>query len=84
MDGCHSKATVMVGIDYMKLPNLAQLQNFHQDLNYTGVIADGWDDPVNLVPVALLVFCLVTAGVPREALAVWVLLNTALIHPMDL
>ena len=71
-------------IDYMKLPNLAQLQNFQQDLNYTGVIADGWDDPVNLVPVVLLLLCLATVGAPRGALATWVLLNTALIHPMDL
>lgn len=71
-------------IDYMKLPNLAQLQDLHQDLNYTGVITDGWDDPVNLVPVALLLLCLATAGAPRGPLSAWVLLNTALIHPMDL
>lgn len=74
----------MAAIDYLKLPNLARLQNFSQDLDYVGVIAEGWDDPVNLVPLALLAFCLVTVGVPRGPLAVWVLLNTALIHPMDL
>lgn len=74
----------MEGMDYMKLPNLAQLQSFQQDLNYTGVIAEGWDDPVNLVPLGLLVFCLLTVGAPRGPLSVWVLLNAALIHPMDL
>ena len=74
----------MATVDYLKLPNLAQVQNFSQDLNYTGVIADDWDDPVNAVPVALLVLCLVTVGVPRGAMATWVLLNTVLIHPMDL
>lgn len=74
----------MAAVDYLKLPNLAQLQNFSQDLNYVGVTAEGWDDPVNLVPLALLVLCLATVGVPRGPLAVWVLLNTAIIHPMDL
>ena len=76
--------SLMPGVDYTKLPNLAQLQSFQRDLNYTGVIAEGWNDPVNVVPLGLLLFCLLTVGVPRGALSVWVLLNTALIHPMDL
>lgn len=71
-------------MDYTKLPNLARLEGFQRELNYTGFVADDWDDPVNLVPVALLVLCLTTVGTPRGALAAWVLLNTALIHPMDL
>ena len=74
----------MATVDYVKLPNLAQLQDFNRDLNYTGIISDDWDDPVNAVPVALLLLCLATAGVPRGWLAVWVLVNTVLIHPMDL
>ena len=74
----------MAGIDYTKLPNVAQLQNFSRDLNYEGMVAAGWDDPVNVIPLALLLFCLVTVGAPRGPLALWVLLNTAIIHPMDL
>ena len=74
----------MAAVDYLKLPNLAQLSNFSRDLDYVGVTAEGWDDPVNLIPVALLLLCLVTAGAPRGPLAVWVLLNAAIIHPMDL
>ena len=74
----------MPEIEYSKLPNLARLDNFTRDLDYSGVTSEGWDDPVNIVPLALLLFCLVTVGVPRGPLALWVLLNAALIHPMDL
>lgn len=74
----------MAEIDYMKLPNLASLQNFSRDLNYSGVTSEGWDDPFNILPLGLLVLCLATVGLPRSLLAFWVLLNTALIHPMDL
>ena len=52
----------MVEIDYMKLPNLRQLQNFTWDLNYSGMTAEGWDDPVNIVPLFILPFSLVTVG----------------------
>lgn len=74
----------MATIDYMKLPNLVQLQNFSRDLQYQGLTSGDLDDPVNIVPLAILVFCLITVGAPRGLLAVWVLLNIAIIHPMDL
>ena len=74
----------MAAIQYSQLPNLARLENFTRDVDYSGVVYDGWDDPVNLVSLGLLLLCMGTVGLPRGPLAAWVLLNTALIHPMDL
>lgn len=68
----------------MIYPNLAKLENFDCDLNYTGIILDGWNDPVNLVPLALLALCLWCGAPGMGFQAWWVLINTAIIHPMDL
>lgn len=65
-------------------PNLAHLETFSRDLNYTGVPLDGWIHPMTFVPLVLTVFALVTAGRPRGFLSCWALLNFSLIHPMDL
>lgn len=64
-------------------PNLAALKHFDRDLNYTGIISDGWDDPLNLFPCVLLVLCLF-CGLPNGFQAVWALVNTVIFHPMDL
>ena len=63
-------------------PNLAGVEGFDRDLNYTGIILEDWNDPLNLVPLALAALCL-WSGRPRGALGWWALLNCVLIHPMD-
>ncbi len=70
-------------MSHMIYPNLAKVPHFERDLNYTGVILDGWDDPVNALPLVLLAVCLWWGGLPRGWEAWWVLFNTVLIHPMD-
>lgn len=70
-------------MSHLAYPNLALIKNFNRDLNYTGFIVDGWDDPCNLVYVVLLILCLWT-GVPKTLLGWWVFVNTVIIHPMDL
>ena len=69
-------------MSYKDYPNLAHLEAFSRDLNYTGFIADDWDDPVNIIPVVLSLLCLLS-GVPTSFQAWWALINAALIHPMD-
>lgn len=64
-------------------PNLARVERFQRDLNYTGLVADGWNDPINALPL-LLASLLLLNGRPRGFMAWWVLINTALIHPMDM
>ncbi len=64
-------------------PNLAGLSNFDRDLNYTGIITDGWDDPVNVIPLILLALCLY-CGLPNGFVSIWALVNTFIFHPMDL
>ncbi|XP_064392725.1 uncharacterized protein LOC135340335 [Halichondria panicea] len=63
-------------------PNLAALSKFDRDLNYTGIISEGWDDPLNLVPVVLLVLCLY-CGLPSGFQSIWALSNAVIFHPMD-
>lgn len=63
--------------------NLAKVQGFERDLNYTGIIFDKWNDPLNLVPVVLSVVCLLN-GLPSGFQAWWVFVNFAIFHPMDL
>ncbi|XP_064392724.1 uncharacterized protein LOC135340333 isoform X3 [Halichondria panicea] len=63
-------------------PNLAALSNFDRDLNYTGIVTEGWDDPLNLVPVVLLVLCLY-CGLPSGFQSIWALSNAVIFHPMD-
>lgn len=70
-------------MSHLIYPNLAKVDGFDRDLNYTGIITDGWNDPVNLVPVILLVVCL-WCGLPNGFLSWWALFNAAIIHPMDL
>ncbi|XP_003385787.1 PREDICTED: 3-beta-hydroxysteroid-Delta(8),Delta(7)-isomerase-like [Amphimedon queenslandica] len=65
-------------------PNLAHLETFSRDLNYTGVPLDGWIHPMTFVPIVLSVIAFITVGRPRGFLSYWALLNFALIHPMDL
>ena len=65
-------------------PNLAHLETFSRDLNYTGVPLDGWIHPMTFVPIVLSVIAVLTVGKPRGFLSYWALLNFALIHPMDL
>lgn len=71
-------------MSHMIYPNLAVLENFNQDLNYTGIISEGWNAKWNLFPLALLVLCLTVSGVPRGFQSWWALVNTAIFHPMDL
>ena len=61
-------------------PNLAHFDDIGTDLNYTGLIIDGWDHPVNLVPVVMFVLLLLQ-GLPRSFTALWVMLNCCIIHP---
>ena len=71
-------------MSHMVYPNLAEVEGFSRDLNYTGVIAEGWDDPLNLAFLTLLALCL-ACGLPGSSFhAWWALLNAAIIHPMDL
>lgn len=45
--------------------------------------AEDIEDPVNLIPVVLILFCFVWSGLPRGkhcALAWWVLINGCIIH----
>ena len=58
-------------------------------VNKTSVVAtikyflEDLDDPVNIIPVALLLFCFVFYGVPRgqhKGLAWWALFNGCIIH----
>jgi len=39
-----------MSMSHMEYPNLAQVGGFNRDLNYTGIILDGWNDPWNLFP----------------------------------
>ena len=64
-------------------PNLARVEQFQRDLNYTGMVAEGWNDPINVLPL-LLTSLLLLNGRPRGFMSWWVLINTAIIHPMDL
>jgi len=64
--------------------NLAKVQGFDRDLNYTGIILDNWNDPLNLIPVGLCVLCLLTGGLPNGFQAWWAFVNTVIFHPMDL
>ncbi|XP_065891805.1 uncharacterized protein [Dysidea avara] len=61
-------------------PNLAHLDTFPSDLNYTGFVIDGWDHPINLVPIITILVCVMFGGAPRSLLSVWVLINAAFIH----
>jgi len=45
-----------------------------------GIIIDGWDHPVNLVPIVVMLVCFMFGGLPRGPLSVWVLINAAFIH----
>lgn len=64
--------------------NLAKVKDFDRDLNYTGIIVDNWDDPLNLVPVILCILCLLINGRPQSFQAWWAFVNTVIFHPMDL
>ena len=73
-------------MSHLIYPNLAKIKSFDRDLNYTGIIADDWNDPVNLIPPVLLLITLCAGGLPngKGFLAWWALINAVLIHPMDL
>ena len=60
--------------------NLAHLDDIGTDLNYTGIVLDNWDHPVNLIPVAMVILYLIM-GIPRSLLGLWVLINGCVIHP---
>ena len=66
-------------------PNLAHLETFDRDLDYSGIPLEGWAHPSCLIPPVLLTVALLTAGFPRGGIvSLWVLFNFAIIHPMDL
>ena len=73
-------------MSHLAYPNLARLPDFpERGLNYSGILLEGWDTPVLLVPPVILVLVLLTAGLPRGGWEIWwSLLNTVIIHPMDL
>jgi cholestenol delta-isomerase len=56
------------------------LDDIGTDLNYTGIVLDNWDHPVNLIPVAMVILYLIM-GIPRSLLGLWVLINGCVIHP---
>ena len=60
--------------------NLAHLDDFPSDLNYTGLVFDGWDHPINVIPLLIILVCVIFGGAPRGPLSVWVLMNAAFIH----
>ena len=64
--------------------NLAHLDEFPFDLNYTGIPLDGWASPVCLVPLVFGVFAFITAGAPKSFISFWAVFNFVIIHPMDL
>ena len=64
--------------------NLAHLETFSRDLNYTGIPLDGWGHPTCLIPLVFGAFAFLTAGLPRGILSYWALFNFCIIHPMDL
>ena len=45
-----------------------------------GFVCDGWDHPINVVPLLLLLVCFIFGGKPQGLLSVWVLINAAFIH----
>ena len=56
------------------------MQDFKSMLNY---FLEDMEDPVNLVPVGLLLLCFLWGGLPRgpeKYTAIWVLLNGCFIH----
>ena len=74
-------------MSHLAYPNLARLPDFpERGLNYTGLPMEGWATPVLLAPLSLAIFAFLTAGLPRRGgwQAWWALLNTVIIHPMDL
>ena len=44
-------------------------------------LTQGWTDPVNAIPVTILLGLLLLYGKPKTWTAAWVLINAALIHP---
>ena len=73
-------------MSHLAYPNLARVEGFEErNLNYSGIILDGWNSPTLLIHPLILVVVLVTAGLPRGGWAAWWnLLNIVIIHPMDL
>lgn len=57
--------------------------NSTKALEIAKYFAEDIEDPVNLIPVVLILFCFVWSGLPRGkhcALAWWVLINGCIIH----
>ena len=73
-------------MSHLAYPNLARLPDFpERSLNYSGIPLEGWGAPSLLAHPLLLCLVLATAGAPRGGWeAWWCLLNTVIIHPMDL
>ena len=47
---------------------------------YIGIVCDGWNHPINIIPLLILVVLVVFGGAPRSFTSVWVLINAAFIH----
>ena len=45
-----------------------------------GFVFDGWDHPINVIPLLILLVCIIFGGAPRGLLSVWVLINATFIH----
>lgn len=82
IDSCRSVTQQTMA--HKQYANLAHLDEFPFDLDYTGVLLKGWMSPVCLFPVVYGAFSIMTAGWPKSWIAVWALFNFAVIHPMDL
>ena len=71
-------------MSHKQYANLAHLDDFPLDLNYTGVPLEGWASPVLFFPLVFGVLSFLTAGTPKSLLAFWALFNFCIIHPMDM
>ena len=45
-----------------------------------GIVYDGWNHPINIIPLLILVVCVIFGGAPRSFTSVWALINAAFIH----
>ena len=64
---------LLVGYNY-------NIQYIYNNVLYIGIVCDGWDHPINVIPLIILLVCILFGGAPRSFTSVWVLMNATLIH----